>query len=287
LFFFDLSIQPQLLSGNFCLKLLSTETYSDFQSKLQGVYLSIRDYIKKTWVNNPNSVCRVFIPFLHSLFDDSIWSNILSKHFPLVFNFLLKLKRLIASSRAVIIIGFQPATITLEKLLTFETLMDSIYSVDSFSSRMHVVPYEFREFLGFFMIRKLQEYGMLTSPQLKGTRFGIKRDRRKLHIEPLHLPPEESRATTGDTERSKQQDQKIHSTELKLNVDKVEVPKSSATIENNVQSDKPVSSLAASLAAARLAREAAKASGNLSLPQPISITKKDSKIELPKGGIDF
>ena len=28
-------------------------------------------------------------------------------------------------------------------------------------------------------------------------RYGIKRDRRKLHIEPLHLPPEESRASTS------------------------------------------------------------------------------------------
>ena len=30
-------------------------------------------------------------------------------------------------------------------------------------------------------------------------RYGLKRDRRKLHIEPLHLPPEESRATVLTT----------------------------------------------------------------------------------------
>jgi hypothetical protein len=269
------------------LKLLASESYSDFQSKLQGVYLSIREFMKKTWLNNPKNICRIFIPFLHSLFNENMWSNILGEQFPLVFNFLLKLKRLIASSRAVIIFGFQPATISQEKLLTLENVIDSIFSLDAFSSRMHVVPYEFREFLGFFMIRKLQEYGMLTSPQLKGTKFGIKRDRRKLHIEPLHLPPEESRATTGDTQRSKQQDQKIHSSELKVNVEKLEAPKVSVPAESTVKSEKPVSSLAASLAAARLARETAKASGNLSLPQPVSITKKDNKIEIPKGGIDF
>lgn len=33
-------------------------------------------------------------------------------------------------------------------------------------------------------------------------RFGIKRDRRKLHIEPLHLPPEDSRASKYQSETS-------------------------------------------------------------------------------------
>ena len=35
---------------------------------------------------------------------------------------------------------------------------------------------------------------VLSCHQPKGQRFGLMRDRRKLHIEPLHLPPEESRA---------------------------------------------------------------------------------------------
>lgn len=33
-------------------------------------------------------------------------------------------------------------------------------------------------------------------------RFGLKRDRRKLHIEPLHLPPEDSRASKYQSETS-------------------------------------------------------------------------------------
>jgi hypothetical protein len=37
-----------------------------------------------------------------------------------------------------------------------------------------------------------------------GTRFGFKRDRRKLHIEHLHMPPEVSRATFTDTAKAKQ-----------------------------------------------------------------------------------
>jgi hypothetical protein len=39
-----------------------------------------------------------------------------------------------------------------------------------------------------------------------GTRFGLKRDRRKLHIEPLHMPPELSRATASDTAKALQAD---------------------------------------------------------------------------------
>eukprot|EP01038_Epipyxis_sp_PR26KG_P012056 gene12056-16133_t len=71
---------------------------------------------------------------------------------------------------------------------------DIVLTIESFAGRNHTIPYEFKEFCGFLSIFKNQQYGIMTPIRTPGTRFGLKRDRRKLHIEPLHLPPEESRS---------------------------------------------------------------------------------------------
>jgi elongator complex protein 4 len=71
---------------------------------------------------------------------------------------------------------------------------DSAITIDSFAGKQELVPYEFKEFCGFLIIERIQHIGTLVSYRPRALRFGLKRDRRKLHIEPLHLPPEESRA---------------------------------------------------------------------------------------------
>ena len=76
------------------------------------------------------------------------------------------------------------------------SLSDYAVALDSFSGHETSVPQEFASFHGFVTIEKVTHLGCLmpNKPSSKGFRFGLKRDRRKLHIEPLHLPPEESRA---------------------------------------------------------------------------------------------
>lgn len=60
------------------------------------------------------------------------------------------------------------------------------------------MPVEFRDFLGFFLVHKVQQVGQLASTRPTYERYGIKRDRRKLYIEPLHLPPEDGEKGRGE-----------------------------------------------------------------------------------------
>jgi len=72
-------------------------------------------------------------------------------------------------------------------------------SVETFAGRAGAIPYEFSEFSGILVIRKLASLATIAPHRPSNSRFGIKRDRRKLHIEPLHLPPEESRAMASSS----------------------------------------------------------------------------------------
>lgn len=236
------------------------------------------------------SIVRIFLPFFHTLID-RVWANGSRSQqyfFPLI-QFLMQLKRLNRGTRTVIVFGMPTTIFTERQQLTIESVIDTVLSVDSFASRMEAVPYEFSEFLGFFMIRKLQQFGMLTSPALKGTKYGIKRDRRKLHIEPLHLPPEESRATSSATAKEEKLNKLEGSKTIQLKAEtastvkkiEAEVPVDVAVTVSSTE--KALTPLAQSLAAARNARLAAKAQSS-SLPQPISIAKKEN---LNKGVIDF
>ena len=81
-----------------------------------------------------------------------------------------------------------------------DSLADTVLQVDSFAGREGSVPIEFRFFCGFFLVHKLQQLGSVTPHRPSACRYGLKRDRRKLRVEPLHLPPEESRASKYDSD---------------------------------------------------------------------------------------
>ena len=74
-------------------------------------------------------------------------------------------------------------------------MMDAHVSIESFAGRRGAVPAEFRAFLGFLHLHQLSATGSLAPHRPPECRLGVKRDRRKLHLEPLHLPPEDNRAT--------------------------------------------------------------------------------------------
>ena len=50
------------------------------------------------------------------------------------------------------------------------------------------------QFCGFLVVERCHHLGTLVGHRPVALRYGLKRDRRKLHVERLHLPPEESRA---------------------------------------------------------------------------------------------
>jgi hypothetical protein len=300
-----------LLQENFSIEVLNQDNLAD---KLNHIYKTIRNAIINAVKTHPKNVIRIFLPTFHTIISD-LWMGYnvknLEEDIHRVVSFLLQLKRLLRlSGRAIVVLGMDEAVLATDIYHAMEVFIDSIFNIDSFATRMLAVPYEFREFLGFFAVKKLQQVGMLASPVLKGTRFGIKRDRRKLHIEPLHLPPEESRAFASHCSAPKvvsqsttissaaasvsmeAQTSKLTNTTQK-NVDQVgrEVAKISVNEDNKDKDGKSGSSLAASLAAARAARAAQKATGStsttLNLPAPISISANKPKSALDKNSIDF
>ena len=78
-------------------------------------------------------------------------------------------------------------------------ISDLSISLDSLAGKYQLVAREFGEFLGFLSINKIQHTGQLASIRPLYARYGLKRDRRKLYIEPLHLPPEEGEKGRGES----------------------------------------------------------------------------------------
>lgn len=119
--------------------------------------------------------------------------------------FLLRLKHLIRGAAAVVHLALPspslcPSSYPSSSMVFVSQLCqvaDTVLAVQTFAGRAHSVPYEFAEFCGFLTIHKVQEVGVFASFRPPGSKFGLRRDRRKLHIEPLHLPPEQSRAFAG------------------------------------------------------------------------------------------
>lgn len=78
------------------------------------------------------------------------------------------------------------------------SLADSALSVEGFIGRDAPPPHEFRLFVGLLSVRKIQSRGTWSPFRPAFSKYGLKRDRRKLTIEALHLPPEDSRAFVSD-----------------------------------------------------------------------------------------
>lgn len=91
------------------------------------------------------------------------------------------------------------------QLSSLKRTCDAVFELEGFASRKeYPPPAEFRHLHGLFTIHKLSTVTAATAnggghfADLTVSRrpdpahlFGLKRDRRKLHIEPLHIPPED------------------------------------------------------------------------------------------------
>jgi hypothetical protein len=108
--------------------------------------------------------------------------------------FVVGLQQLVRERRATVAFTLDPLTCPPLLVSRLKWAADTVLSVDSFAARAHAVPYEFAEFCGLLTVEKVQQVGAIASFRPPWSKFGLKRDSRKLHVEPLHLPPEESRA---------------------------------------------------------------------------------------------
>jgi hypothetical protein len=171
---------------------------------LAHVAEATRNFIATQQQRFDRQVCRVVLAGLDRIVFNAVAQTGEAVNPRVVARFLLRLKHIVQKSRVSVLVTLNTAAVSTETAVRLRQVADTVLSVESFAGRAHSVPYEFKEFQGFLVVQKLQHYGSMAPFRPPGTRFGLKRDRRKLHIEPLHLPPEESRAfsTTGGAEQT-------------------------------------------------------------------------------------
>ena len=114
--------------------------------------------------------------------------------------FILSIKHSIRTLSVTVLVSVRVDSISKVVFNKFASLSDAVFSVESFVGLAGCVPAEFKSFSGFLHIHKLPNLGTLAAFRPSNNKLGIKRDRRKLHLEPLHLPPEDSRATASQTD---------------------------------------------------------------------------------------
>lgn len=99
----------------------------------------------------------------------------------------------------VILVVCRSWTMSQIQLSAGRRVADMVFSVESFTSRMeYPPPNEFRLFQGLLHVHKISTApitGQLVEhtavKRLPSPIYGLKRDRRKLHVELLHIPPED------------------------------------------------------------------------------------------------
>jgi hypothetical protein len=147
-------------------------------------------------VNSVVSVSRIFIPHLCNM---SANFGFREENTRQIVQFILGIRQLVRDQHATVAFSLSPDSCPSVLTSRLKWAVDTVVSVDSFAGREQFVPYEFKEFCGLLTVGRLQQVGSMASFRPPGSKFGLKRDGRKLHIEPLHLPPEESRTGTSGT----------------------------------------------------------------------------------------
>jgi hypothetical protein len=163
-----------------------------FLAKQQPPQQKVRD----SSISSVVSVSRIFIPQLANLASNYGFSGETAKQ---IVQFVMGIKQLVRDAHATLTFTLQPLTCADILISRLKWISDTVTSVDSFAGREQSVPYEFKEFQGLLTVERVQQVGTIASFKPPGSKFGLKRDSRKLHIEPLHLPPEESRTGTSGT----------------------------------------------------------------------------------------
>ena len=151
-------------------------------------------HVRDSSINSVTSVCRIFIPQLANLANDHGSSDENARR---IVQFILGIKQLVRNVYATVAFTLLPQSCPQILLNRLKWAADTVLSIESFAGKEQSVPYEFKEFCGLLTVAKVQQSGSIASFRPPGSKFGLKRDSRKLHVEPLHLPPEESRTGTA------------------------------------------------------------------------------------------
>lgn len=179
---------------------LTMDSSSDALSAVcKEVLQQISHFVAASGASTKTNAARIFIPLNEILSQAALLTrpgnrSSIGQDTVTIGRFVLSLKNLVRGKHASVVLSLHPDSVSRHLSAKVAHMSDSVIAFESFAGRTHSVPYEFKEFHGFLLVAKIQQYGMIAPFRPANSRYGVKRDRRKLHVEPLHLPPEESRA---------------------------------------------------------------------------------------------
>ena len=90
-----------------------------------------------------------------------------------------------------------------QALISLRRTCDAVMTFDGFAAMVAPPPSEFSDLAGIMTIRKMALQSLAhfadstTNRRPPANRYGMKRDRRKMHIRMLHLPPEDFTSSAG------------------------------------------------------------------------------------------
>lgn len=198
---YDLSrdIQPEVLAAAAPPVVVDVSEEEEGQqepsSACSRVYQSVASAIKSL---PENTVLRVVIKSF--LTKTGAWA---SAHEGEPLLLLHSLRRLIRHHPVAIFVTLSAHHVSQRQRRLLARVADTVLELQSFAGHRHRTAPEFEAFAGFLHIKALQHLNALAPIRGPSNKLGVKRDRRKLHIEPLHLPPEGVRNLTEDVEMQK------------------------------------------------------------------------------------
>ena len=100
-------------------------------------------------------------------------------------------------------ISSTPSQSHAQALISLRRTCDAVMTFDGFAAMVAPPPSEFSDLAGIMTIRKMALQSLAhfadstTNRRPPANRYGMKRDRRKMHIRMLHLPPEDFTSSAG------------------------------------------------------------------------------------------
>lgn len=207
---YDLSrrLQSKILdNGSLIVQKLNIDDHianpqQQFNALLEQLLQLVKQFLVTEYQQNSRAASRIFLPHFHQLCAPYLLTNQLPalQVYQSLTRFLLSLRQLVSDARVVVhlsVLSPRQSILPIDFYSLLHIATDVILDVESFAGHFETIPSEFKDFIAFFRVPHLRQRGVLATPTPNATKYGVKRDRRKLRIELLHLPPEESRAMSS------------------------------------------------------------------------------------------
>ncbi|KAG7398040.1 Elongator subunit elp4 [Phytophthora boehmeriae] len=169
----------------------ATQSEVDFADLYERLYVAIEELVQQ----HGGHVLRVGIVGLGS----PLLGVSDAAHMTALFGFFSRLRALLSRSKGVLCLALlgSGALEAFPNAFANELrhMSDSVLTLNAFTGTRDLLPEELHEFQGSLTLRKLPRVHALACHAPSNTRFGVKRERRKLKIEKFHLPPEGSRSS--------------------------------------------------------------------------------------------